>query len=319
MEIFMLVLKSLSFSYRNINIFEDLNHNFDKGEVTAIVGRSGVGKSTLFSLLSGQEKLKTGLITLDDNNLTDLPSNKRPIITMFQQESLFPHMSVYENIQFPLVSKYNHNRFKDIDHKTYIMNKLREVKLEEFVDRMPDTLSGGQKQRATLARSLAAKPEVLLLDEPFSALNDELKYSLNQELLQLVRDNNIIALKITHDLYEALNFADNILYLDDNLDFKFKPTDLDHLIAPAEVIEYFMLGILTEDKSAYFPLQTLNEKKGKIVFDCEIITKMKRGGFYEYSLKINGQHFKFFSEIDYKKSLKLYANDQEKIMTLKGV
>jgi len=314
----MLALKSLSFSYQNNIIFEDLNQRFKKGEVTAIVGRSGVGKSTFFSLLAGQEKLKAGSITLDERNLTDLPSNKRPVIPMFQQESLFPHMSVYENIRFPLVSKYNHNRFKGIDHKAYILERLKEVKLEDLADRMPDTLSGGQKQRATLARSLAAKPEVLLLDEPFSALNDELKYSLNHELNKLVKNNNIIALKITHDLYEALNFADSILYLDKGVNFKFNTADIDHLIAPAEVIEYFMLGVLTIDKSAYFPLHSLNEIKGEHSFNCEIITKMKRGGLYEYSLKTSDQNFKYFSEVDYKKSLTLYANNEQKIMTLKG-
>ena len=317
MEIFMLELKSVSFSYDDHRIFADLSHDFEKGKITAIVGRSGVGKSTLFSLISGQETPTSGSIILDDGELSDLPSSKRPIITMFQQESLFPHMTVYDNIRFPLTSKYNRNRFKDIDHKAYILEKLAEVKLEDCAERMPDTLSGGQKQRATLARSLAAKPEILLLDEPFSALNDELKYSLNLELQNIVITNNIIALKITHDLYEALNFADDILYLDHGMDFKFSTNDLDGLIAPAKVIDYFSLGILNDDKSAYFPLHSLNEERRENAFPCQILSSLKRGGLYEYTLQYNDQHIKYFSDHKHDRMITLYADDDQKIMTLK--
>ena len=191
-----------------------------------------------------------------------------------------------------------------------------ECKLEGFDDRLPETLSGGQKQRATLARSLAAKPEIFLLDEPFSALNDDLKYSLNQELNQIVTANKIVALKITHDLHEAINFADSILYLDKGLNFKFNTSDLDHLIAPAQVVEYFMLGILTSDQSAYFPLHSFNETNGDSVFPCQILTSIKRGDLYEYTLHFNTQRFKYFSKIKYETTLTLYANNHQKIMTL---
>ncbi|MBT6032550.1 MAG: ABC transporter ATP-binding protein, partial [Kordiimonadaceae bacterium] len=157
----MLEINSVSFSYEENEIFKSLCLEFNSGEITSIVGKSGVGKSTLFALLSGQLSPQSGNIKLDDSKLTSLASNKRPIITMFQQESLFPHMTVYENIKFPLVSKYNKHRFNDVDHDQYINQKLDEVNLSGYADRFPETLSGGQKQRATLARSLAANPKIL--------------------------------------------------------------------------------------------------------------------------------------------------------------
>lgn len=312
----MLELKSISFAFGSNQIFEGLSHQFNEGEITSVVGASGIGKSTLFALLSGREQPWVGRIFLDDTDLTPMATNIRPVITMFQQESLFPHMNIYNNIRFPLTSKYNKARFKGVNHREYIAEKLKEVKLEGFEDRFPETLSGGQKQRATLARSIAAKPKILLLDEPFSALNEDLKYKLNNELGDIVRENNIIALKITHDIFEALNFSDNILYLGDGLNFLFKTSQLDKLIAPAEVVDYMNLGLLSFDKSCYFPLDKLNEKTGKISFECEILTVIKRGGLIEHTLSHSDQIFKYFSKNEYKNTMNLFVNNRDKISTL---
>lgn len=311
----MLELKSISFSYGPNQVFDGLSHQFNEGEITSVVGASGIGKSTLFALLSGKEQPWAGRVFIEDTDLTPMPASIRPVITMFQQESLFPHMNVYENIRFPLISKYNKARFKGIHHKEYIAQKLNEVNLNGFEKRFPETLSGGQKQRVTLARSIAAKPKILLLDEPFSALNEELKYRLNNELRDIVRTNNIIALKITHDIFEALNFSDNILYLGTDISFLFKTSELDTLKAPAEVVEYMNLGLLSYDKSCYFPLEKLNETSGKISFECEILTLIKRGGLVEYTLSHNGQTFKYFSENEKNKKIVLYATDLDKIPT----
>ncbi len=313
----MLELKSVSFAYKKEIIFDDLSHSFNKGEITSVVGASGVGKSTLFALLSGQRHPGSGHIYLDGMDLTNLPPNRRPVITMFQTESLFPHMTIYENIRFPLVSKFNRERFKAVDHERYINEKLQEVNLQGFGDRLPETLSGGQNQRATLARSLAAKPEILLLDEPFSALNEELKYNLNRELAEIIKANDIIALKITHDLYEATNFSDKILYIDDGKSFLFKTSNLETLSAPAMVIEYFMLGILAADKKAYVPIGALNEDDGELSFDCQILSALKQGGIYEYTLLHNEQRFKYFSHRAHENKITLHSNHQNKISTLR--
>lgn len=309
----MLDIKSVSFAYAGNVIFDTLSLSFKPGELTSVVGKSGVGKSTLFSLLSGQLMPSAGKIMLEGADLTTLPSSKRPIITMFQQESLFPHMTVAENIKFPLVSKYNRERFTDINHDDYIAGKLEEVNLSGYADRYPDTLSGGQKQRATLARSLAASPKILLLDEPFSALNEELKYRLNQELLEIIKRNNIIALKITHDLYEAVNFSDKILYLGDDQAVHFNRSDMEQLKAPPEVIRYFQLGLITEQDGAYFPIASLNEEAGECSFPCKILSSVKRGQITEYTLDYKEQKLKYFSQNDHEDMLTLYANEQDKI------
>lgn len=312
----MLELKSISFAFGSNQVFDGLSHQFKEGEITSVVGASGIGKSTLFALLSGREQPWAGRIFLNDTDLTPMPTNIRPVITMFQQESLFPHMNIYDNIRFPLVSKYNKTRFKGVKHKEYIAEKLREVNLSGFENRFPDTLSGGQKQRATLARSIAAKPKILLLDEPFSALNEDLKFKLNNELSEIVRANNIIALKITHDIFEALNFSDNILYLGNGLNYLFKTSELDTLKAPAAVVDYMNLGLLSFDKSCYFPLGKLNETSGNISFECEVITLIRRGGLIEYTLSHNEQTFKYFSKNEHKNTMNLFANDLDKVLTL---
>ena len=312
----MLEIKNVGFAYQANKIFDDLNLKFNSGEVTSIVGASGVGKSTLFALLSGQEYPEKGQVFLNDEELTSVQPNQRPVITMFQQESLFPHMTLYENIRFPIVSKYNKDRFKDIDQKEYITKKLDEVNLTGFEDRYPNTLSGGQKQRATLARSLAANPQILLLDEPFSALNEDLKYRLNQELTELIKRNNIIALKITHDLYEAVNFSDKVLYVGKGMNFMFDASELNTLLAPAEVVDYFKLGILEEDKKSYYPINIINENTGEISFNCQIISSINRGGVFEYNLSYDGQKFKYFSHNAYENSVKLYAKNRDKIKIL---
>ncbi len=309
----MLEIKSVSFSYQTKKILNDLNLEFKEGEITSVVGNSGVGKSTLFAMLSGKETPQEGAISLNGTDLTKLPASKRPIITMFQQESLFPHMTIYENIKFPLVSKYNKQRFKDIDQDKYINQKLEEVNLAGFADRYPNTLSGGQKQRATLARSLAANPKIILLDEPFSALNEDLKYRLNLELVDIIKQNNIIALKITHDLYEAINFSDKILYLGDNLDVHFNSSDLNSLSAPPEVIEYFQLGILTEDKNTYFPITCFTEDTQEVSFACKVLSSIKRGQVIEYTLVFKSQRFKYYSHKEFVNELILYAQERDQI------
>jgi ABC-type nitrate/sulfonate/bicarbonate transport system ATPase subunit len=309
----MLKLDNLSFSYDGNQLFKGLSLEFKEGELTSVVGKSGVGKSTLFSLLSGQLNSDQGSIKLGNDDLTTLPSNKRPTITMFQQESLFPHMTIFENIRFPLVSKYNKARFHDIDHKYYIQQRLKEVNLEGFEDRYPENLSGGQKQRATLARSLAAKPKIMLLDEPFSALNEELKQDLNAELIEIIKKHGIIALKITHDTSEALNFSNKILFLDESLQFHFNNDHLDELIAPAAVIDYFQLGILSDDQLSYFPVSRLKENAMETSMTCKIISQISRGQITEYTLAHNHQRFKYFSDQQFDGQIILYADPNEKI------
>jgi ABC-type Fe3+/spermidine/putrescine transport system ATPase subunit len=310
----MLEINSVSFSYADNKIFNNLSLEFKPGEITSIVGKSGVGKSTLFALLSGQISAQSGCIKLDETDLTSLSSNHRPIITMFQQESLFPHMTLYENIKFPLVSKYNKHRFKDIDHEQYINQKLDEVNLSGYGDRYPETLSGGQKQRATLARSLAASPKILLLDEPFSALNEDLKYNLNLELREIIKRNNIIALKITHDLHEAINFSDKILYLGDKLNIHFKRSELENLNATPEVIDYFQLGPLTENNNAYYPMARLHEDTMDVAITFKILSSLKRGQVNEYTLSHNDQRLKYFSKNNHQDEITLYTCEDNKII-----
>jgi iron(III) transport system ATP-binding protein len=208
----MLEIKNLNFSYsKKEPIFASFNAQFLPSQITSITGPSGVGKSTLFSIISGEFIPNQGEIVLNNQSINHIKMNKRPIITMFQGDSLFPHLSVEQNISYGMTSSFNRSRFKNIDLNKKVSSMLELVNLSDFEKRMPASLSGGQKQRVALARSLAVSPKVLLLDEPFSALDKDLRQSLLFLVKDIVIKEAIICLQITHNL--SADFSDQEISL----------------------------------------------------------------------------------------------------------
>lgn len=202
----MLSLNNISFSYdRQNKILDQVNFQIEKGEITAILGNSGSGKSTLLNIIAGLEFPMEGQIVLGQTDITDLPCEKRNIGLIFQDYALFPHLTVEKNVGFALHS-----------HRLPVVDEMLDlVKMKSFKKRYPYELSGGEQQRVAIARSLASKPELLLLDEPFSNLDANLKKQVRREIKSILRKSQITAILVTHDVEDAYDLASRIIYLKD--------------------------------------------------------------------------------------------------------
>lgn len=199
-------LINISKSFDNIQVLKNINLKIKPGEFFSILGPSGCGKTTLLRMIAGFISPDTGSIYLGNEDITSLPPNKRNVNTIFQKYALFPHLTVYENVAFPLRLKKIDKEIIDKEVKKYI--KL--VDLEEHIYKKPNQLSGGQQQRVSIARALINKPGVLLLDEPLSALDAKLRQNLLIELDNIHDEVGITFIFITHDQQEALSISDRI-------------------------------------------------------------------------------------------------------------
>src|SRR6218665_669793 len=198
--------KNVTKKFGDFTAVDDLSLNIYPREFFALLGASGCGKSTLLRMLAGFEQPTSGEIILDGQSLAGIPPYKRPVNMMFQSYALFPHMSVETNIAFGL--KQDGMPKPQIAERVDQMLKL--VKLEKFAKRKPHQLSGGQRQRVALARSLAKRPKVLLLDEPLGALDKKLREETQFELMDLQQDLGLTFVVVTHDQEEAMTMADRI-------------------------------------------------------------------------------------------------------------
>lgn len=185
---------------------DDVSLTINKGEIFALLGGSGSGKSTLLRMLAGFERPTEGRIILDGVDITDLPPYERPINMMFQSYALFPHMSVADNIAFGL--KQDKLPKAEIDARVDEMLKL--VHMTQYAKRKPHQLSGGQRQRVALARSLAKRPKLLLLDEPMGALDKKLRSQMQLELVEIIERVGVTCVMVTHDQEEAMTMAQRI-------------------------------------------------------------------------------------------------------------
>jgi len=195
-----LEIKNLSHSYGATNqIIQNINLEIEKSDRVAILGPSGCGKSTLLRLIAGLEKPNLGQITIDETVVSTekfvVPPEKRKIGLVVQEKALFPHLSVYDNIGFGIK--------KNIDKKSITNDLLELLKIDSLRNKYPHEISGGEQQRVALARSLAPNPKLLMLDEPFSALDKDLKGVLYEEISQVFSERGSTILLVTHDSQEA--------------------------------------------------------------------------------------------------------------------
>ena len=199
-------IKQVSKSFGAFHALDNIDFTINKGEFFSLLGPSGCGKTTLLRIIAGFEFPDSGVVLFDDKNVIPLPPNKRQSNTVFQNYALFPHLSVYENVAFPL-------RLKKLD-KEIIDKKVKEnlhlVQLDAHMNKKPNQLSGGQRQRVAIARALINEPNVLLLDEPLSALDAKLRSNLLIELDALHDKIGITFIYVTHDQSEALSVSDRI-------------------------------------------------------------------------------------------------------------
>ena len=185
---------------------DDVSLDIRKGEIFALLGPSGCGKSTLLRMLAGFEAPSAGAVLLDGLNIASMPPYERPINMMFQSYALFPHLSVWDNIAFGL----RREGLPKAEISERVEGMLRLVQLTAFAKRKPHQLSGGQQQRVALARSLAKRPQLLLLDEPLGALDKKLREQTQFELVNIIEAVGVTCVMVTHDQEEAMTMASRI-------------------------------------------------------------------------------------------------------------
>jgi putative spermidine/putrescine transport system ATP-binding protein len=201
-----LSIRGIAKSYGAVTAVEDVSLDVAEGEFVTFLGPSGSGKSTTLYVIAGFQEPSAGDVLLQGKSLLSIPSNKRKIGMVFQRYTLFPHLSVAENVAFPL--KVRRRSRAEIDAKVAAMLKL--VRLDRFADRMPAALSGGQQQRVALARALAYDPPLLLMDEPLSALDKKLREEIQFEIKRIHNETGVTILYVTHDQEEALRLSDRV-------------------------------------------------------------------------------------------------------------
>ncbi|WP_250672774.1 ABC transporter ATP-binding protein [Paraclostridium ghonii] len=210
----MLKIKNLHFKYKNSKVDSIKNFNIDinKGEIVSILGESGSGKSTVLRVVAGLEEAYKGRITIANNIVYDdnyfVEPEKRGIGMIFQDYALFPHMNVAKNIMFGL------KNMSKSEKEARMMDMLKLVNLDEYKDKYPYELSGGQQQRIAIARALAPNPSILLLDEPFSNLDANLKERIRNELKEIIQKAAITCIFVTHDIEDAKALADKVVIID---------------------------------------------------------------------------------------------------------
>ena len=201
-----LQIKRIVKQYGDVFAVDDVSLNIEKGEIFALLGSSGCGKSTLLRMLAGFEKPTAGQIVLEGQDIVGLAPYERPINMMFQSYALFPHLSVWDNIAFGL--RRDHLPKAEIEERVVRMLDL--VQLKAYAKRHPHQLSGGQQQRVALARSLAKRPRLLLLDEPLGALDKKLRERTQLELVGIIEQVGVTCVLVTHDQEEAMTVATRI-------------------------------------------------------------------------------------------------------------
>ena len=246
-------------------VVKDLNLDIAEGEFLTLLGPSGSGKTTTLMMLAGFETPTNGEIYLDSNPISSIPPYKRGIGMVFQNYALFPHLSVYENLAFPLkVRKMDNVEIEDRIQKTLSM-----VSLSEFGNRMPAQLSGGQQQRVAVARALVFDPAVVLMDEPLGALDKNLRESMQYELKSIHEKLGVTVVYVTHDQGEALTMSNRIAVFNDG--------NVQQLSTPSELYESpvnsFVAQFIGENNTFSGTVKEINNEKATVQTESgEMIT-----------------------------------------------
>ncbi len=242
----LLKVKNLSKKYNTINgeieAIKDISFEVKNGEFIAIIGTSGCGKSTLLSILAGLEEKSNGEITYCNDK------NDIKIGYMLQEDALFEHYSILDNVLLGLKIQKKLNQ----ENKEYVLKLLEKYQLTNFKNKKPHELSGGMKQRVALIRTLAIKPDILFLDEPFSALDFDTRLKVSDDVFKIIKENRKTTLMVTHDIGEAISMADKIIVLSKS---------------PAYIKKIYNIELVNKD------LPTVNRKDTKFNYYYDLIWK----------------------------------------------
>ena len=202
-------LENVSKSWGDFKAVDDFNLTIEDEEFLVLLGPSGCGKTTTMRMIAGLEELSSGTIKIDNVIVNDLEPKDRDVSMVFQSYGLYPNMSVFENIRFPLKIR----KIKKSLHEKLVMRAVKMVELEKFLKRKPAELSGGQKQRVALARALVRNPNIFLMDEPLSNLDAKLRVSTRAQIKHLQNKLKITTIYVTHDQVEAMTLADRVVVM----------------------------------------------------------------------------------------------------------
>ncbi len=206
-------IQNVSKTFGSFQALSDISIDIESGELIALLGPSGSGKTTLLRILAGLEGLDEGAILFDGQNITNVSPKERKIGFVFQHYALFRHMTVFDNVAYGLKVRPRKERPSKEEIAKKVNELLALVKLDNLADRYPSQLSGGQRQRVALARALAVEPKVLLLDEPFGALDAKVRKELRRWLRKLHNEFHVTSIFVTHDQEEALDVANRIIVM----------------------------------------------------------------------------------------------------------
>ena len=217
-----IVLQNLTKRYpnRNKKIKEDViavnNFNFEipDGKLIGLLGPSGCGKSTTLNMICGLEKPSSGKIFFGDDDVTELPPENRGVGMVFQSYALYPHLTVLQNIMFPLENRKGKDKMSKEEMKAKAVEAAKLVQIDQLLERKPSELSGGQQQRVAIARALVKVPRVLLLDEPLSNLDARLRLQTREEIRRIQKETGITTVFVTHDQEEAMSISDMIVVME---------------------------------------------------------------------------------------------------------
>ncbi|HGO5856390.1 ABC transporter ATP-binding protein [Mannheimia glucosida] len=304
-----LTINNLNLNFGNTAVLQNLHLAVNQNEIICLLGASGCGKTTLLKAIAGLLPIEQGDIHLNGKCLKSKAVEDRQIGLIFQDYALFPHLTVAENIQFGLA------KLPKEEQKNVTEQMLSVVHLQGFEARFPHELSGGQQQRVAIARALACKPQLLLLDEPFSNIDSQTRYAMIQEIKQILKSQQVPAIFVTHSKEEAFAFADKIAVMDKGKIVQFgKPNELYHAPVNPFVADFlggtnYLSCNITEDKVLFSPIgefrlfPEMEISKGRYQWLLrpeqlilkpnelglgKVVGKLFLGLFYRYQIAING-------------------------------
>ena len=272
--------------YDNGDGVKNVNIDVHEGELVTLLGPSGCGKTTILRAIGGFNDVTDGDITIDGKSIITLPPEKRPTSMVFQSYNLWPHMTVYDNLEFGLKLK----KIPKAEREERIAHGLELVKMTGFEKKYPNQMSGGQQQRIAIARSLLLEPQVLLLDEPFSALDAKIRLQMREELRKIQTDLNITVVFVTHDQEEAMMLSDRIIVMSKgHIEQQGSPLDIYYHPATRFVASFIgeMNFIETADgkQTAVRPEDISVSKDGKGDIEGTVRTIMMLGHYNEMTMQ----------------------------------
>ncbi|WP_315073213.1 sulfate ABC transporter ATP-binding protein [uncultured Clostridium sp.] len=272
-------LKDINKTFGNFKASDNVNFGIEKGKLIGLLGPSGSGKTTILRMIAGLEQPDSGDIIIDGIRVNDIPASKRGIGFVFQNYALFRYMTVFDNIAFGLkVQKKSKSEIKD-----KVLELIKLIGLEGMEKRYPSQLSGGQRQRVAFARALAPNPQLLLLDEPFAAIDAKVRQELRSWLKEMIEKVGVTSIFVTHDQDEAIEVADEIIISNHGvIEQKGSPLEIYKNPSTPFVAQFIGKSVVVENYEKLKGFEGLNAIK-KAVIRPEFINVIKKGEFIQYN------------------------------------